>query len=211
MRIAVFGSTGRTGIPLCEQALERGHEVVAHTRSPEKLTFDESREGVTIVEGDAYTGEGVDKAVAGADAVVSVLGQSDASPNDLLTVAGDHILEAMAEHDVIRFVTLVGAGVREEGESVSLGGKAMGALLKLLARDVLEDSADHARRVRESDREWTILRVPRLGEGDPSGDYRIGDLQLGFEAVDRADVATCILDRLEKGDYVGAMPKVGDA
>ena len=207
MRIAIFGATGRTGIPLCAQALDRGHGVVAHTRSPAKLPFDDDQ--LTVVEGDAYTGEGVRDAVEGADAVVSVLGQGDASPDDLLTVAGDNIMEAMEDEGVSRFVTLVGAGVREEGESVSLGGTVVGGLLTLLARDVLEDATEHARRVRASGLDWTILRVPRLGEGDPGGDYRIGDLRLGFEAVDRADVAACILDRLEADDHVGAMPKVG--
>ena len=207
MQITVFGATGRTGIPLCKQALARDHEVVAHTRSPEKLPLEDER--LTVVEGDAYTGEGVAEAVEGADAVVSVLGQGDGSPDDLLTVAGDHIIEAMEDAHVTRFVTLVGAGVREEDESISLGGKIMGGLLKLLARDVLEDAAEHARRVRASQLEWTILRVPRLGDGDPKGQYRIGDLKLGFEAVDRADVAICLLDRLEENDYIGGMPKVG--
>lgn len=183
--------------------------MVAHTRSSEEFPFDDER--LTVVEGDAYTGDGVSEALPVADAVVSVLGQVDSSPDDLLTIAGDHILEAMDEAGVSRYVTLVGAGVREEEESVSLGEKVMGALLKLLARDVLEDAEEHARRVRASDLDWTILRVPHLGEGDPSGDYRIGDLQLGFEAVDRADVADCILDRLEGDDFIGEMPKIGRA
>ncbi|TKX84333.1 NmrA family protein, partial [Halorubrum sp. SS5] len=34
MRIAVFGASGRTGRPLVEQALDRGHEVVAFVRDP---------------------------------------------------------------------------------------------------------------------------------------------------------------------------------
>lgn len=207
MRITVFGATGRTGIPLCEGALARGHEVVAHTRSPEKLSFESDQ--MTIVEGDAYSGTGVAEAIESTDGVVSVLGQSSASPDDLLTVAGDHIIEAMTDADVTRFVTLVGAGVRQDGESISLGGKVVGGLLKLLARDVLEDAAEHARRVRTSNLNWTILRVPRLGEGDPASDYRIGDLKLGFGAVDRVDVAACLLDRLEEDDYIEEMPKVG--
>lgn len=90
MRIAVFGATGRTGVPLVEQALERGHEVVAFARSPGKLGVDNP--DLTVVEGDAYSGEGVAEAVAGADAVVSVLGQSSDGPDDLLTVAGDHVI-----------------------------------------------------------------------------------------------------------------------
>ncbi|ELY59327.1 NAD(P)-dependent oxidoreductase [Natronococcus jeotgali] len=209
MKIAVFGATGRTGRPVCEQALERGHEIVVHARSPDRVQFTDDR--VTVVEGDAYTGDGVRDAVESVDAVVSVLGQGDGSPDDLLTVAGEQITDAMTERGVLRFVTLVGAGVREDGESVSLGGKMMGVLLKLLARDVLEDAETHVESVRETDLEWTVVRVPRLSEGDRTGAYRAGEINLGFDAIDRADVARFILDCLEDDRNVREMPKVGPA
>lgn len=209
MRIAVFGATGRTGRPLVELALERGHEIVAHVRSPDRLPVEDDR--LEVVEGDAYTGEGVAEVVAGSDAVVNVLGQTGGSPDDLLTVSGDHILQAMREHEVDRLVTLVGAGVRKEGEQVPLAGRIMGALLRLLSDGVLADAEEHVRRVRESDLEWTVVRVPRMSEGSPTGDYRVGDIPLGFESIDRADVARCILDRLEGERYVREMPKVGQA
>ncbi len=131
MRIAVFGATGRTGQPLVEQAVERGHEVVAFVRDATGLSSTlRNEDRVSIVEGDAYTGEGVERAIAGdsdpVDAVVSVLAQPSDGPDDLLTEAGRHILSAMNHHGVERFVTLVGAGVREDGESVSLSGRMMG-------------------------------------------------------------------------------------
>lgn len=190
--------------------MERGHDVVAFARDPADLAALED-DALTVVQGDAYAGEGVAAAVAGADAVVSVLGQTKAGPDDLLTVAGDNVLDAMADADVERFVTLVGAGVREDGESVSLTGKAMGTLLKLLAKEVLEDASTHVEHVRASDTEWTVLRAPRLVDGDGTGEYRAGDVTLGFESVVRADVARCILDLLEDDAYVGEMPKVGPA
>jgi uncharacterized protein YbjT (DUF2867 family) len=37
VKAAIFGSTGGTGRQLVEQALEQGHHVTAHARSPEKL------------------------------------------------------------------------------------------------------------------------------------------------------------------------------
>lgn len=210
MQLAVFGATGRTGRPLVEQALERGHGVVAFARDASDLA-DLDHPSLSVVEGDAYAGDGVADAVAGADAVVSVLGQTGSGPDDLLTVAGDHVLEAMDEAGVSRFVTLVGAGVREDGESVSLSGKAMGTLLRLLARSVLEDAETHVERVRASDVDWTVVRAPRLVDGDGTGDYRAGDVALGFESVARADVARFVLDLLEDEAYVGEMPKVGSA
>ena len=208
MKLAVFGATGRTGRPLIEQATERGHEVVAFARSPSAVP---ARPGVTVVEGDAYTGSGVAEAVAGADAVVSVLGQTSDGPDDLLTVAGEHITTAMAEHGVDRFVTLVGAGVRTAGESVPLSGQVMGLLLKLLAGDALADAETHVQAVRETDLAWTVVRAPRLTAADGTGEYRAGDVTLGFASVARADVARFILDCLEEESYIGALPKVGPA
>ena len=208
MRIAVFGATGRTGVPFVRLALDAGHDVVAHARTPSKLPFSDDR--LTVVEGDVYTGEGVAESVAGADAVVSLLGQTSDGPDDLLTVAGDRVTAAMAEHGVDRYVTLVGAGVREDGESPSFSGRVMGTLLKLVAREVLADAEAHVRRVRATDLDWTVVRAPRLVDGDATG-YRAGDIDLGFESVARADVAAFCLDCVENDLHVGEMPKVGPA
>ena len=214
MRIAVFGATGRTGRPLVEQALERGHEVVAFVRDPAKLPVDDDR--LDVVAGDAYTGAGVENAVGGddpVDAVVSVLGQTSEGPDDLLTAAGEHVLAAMDDHGVERLVTLVGAGVREEGESVTLGGRVMGTLLKLVARAVLEDAKAHVEMVRASDTRWTVVRGPRLTEDAHTGEFDHGtDLTMGMrDTAARANVAEFVLDCLEEDLYVHEMPKIADA
>ena len=214
MRIAVFGATGRTGRPLLKQALDRDHEVVAFVRDATSLPSTlQEHDRLTVVEGDVYTGEGVERVMAGdgdpVDAVVSVLGQTSEGPDDLLTEAGRHVLPTMEDNGVERFVTLVGAGVREEGESVNLGGTIMGALLKLMARSVLEDAKAHVEMVRASDTRWTVVRGPRLTEGDHTGEFRHGtDLSLGMrDSAARANVAEFVLDY----QYVHEMPKVADA
>jgi putative NADH-flavin reductase len=218
MRIAVFGATGRTGHPLVEQAVERGHEVVAFVRDVTGLSsMLQNNDRVSIVEGDAYTGESVDRAIAGdgdpVDAVVSVLGQTSDGPDDLLTEAGRHIRSAMSQHGVERLVTLVGAGVRTEGESVSLGGQGMNALLKLLAGSVLEDARTHVESIKRGDTRWTVVRGPRLTEDAHTGEFRHGtDLSLGMrDTAARANVAEFIIDCLEDDLYVHEMPKITDA
>jgi putative NADH-flavin reductase len=220
VRIAVFGATGRTGRPLVEQTLGRGHDAVAFVRDPDRLPGGVRRhDRLTVVVGDAYTGDGVDEAVSGGgdppvDAVVSVLGQTSDGPDDLLAVAGEHVLAAMTPHGVDRLVSLVGAGVREDGESVSLGGRVMGGLLKLFAAEALADAEAHAEAVRASDARWTLVRAPRLTDGEATGQVRHGtDLSLGVRdaAAARANVAAFVLYCLEEDASVGAMPKVADA
>jgi len=102
----------------------------------------------------------------------------------------------MSQHGVERLVTLVGAGVREEGESVSLGGWVMNALLKLLAGSVLEDACTHVERVKGSDTRWTVVRGPRLTEDAHTREFRHGtDLSLGMrDTAARANVAEFIIE-----------------
>ena len=37
MKVIVFGATGKTGLHVCRQALEQGHQVTAFTRSVSKI------------------------------------------------------------------------------------------------------------------------------------------------------------------------------
>jgi len=64
MRTTVFDVTGQTGHPLVEQAVERGHDVVALVRDaidfPSTLWNDGPGQ---YSKGDAYTTEGVDQLV----------------------------------------------------------------------------------------------------------------------------------------------------
>ena len=83
MRVAVFGASGRTGRPLVEQALARGHEVRALARDPSRLRVGHER--LVVIRGDVLDAAKVEEAVAGTDAVLSALGQTKTSPNDVQT------------------------------------------------------------------------------------------------------------------------------
>ena len=72
MRLAVFGATGRTGKLLVEQALNAEHDVTAFVR-PRSLGKLIKHERLTVVQGDATDAAAVERAVNGADAVVSVM------------------------------------------------------------------------------------------------------------------------------------------
>ena len=73
MKLIVFGATGGVGQHFVRMAVEEGHEVTAFVRTPEKL---ETKEGVHVVQGDAFDAAAVANALVGHDAVVSCLGSS---------------------------------------------------------------------------------------------------------------------------------------
>jgi nucleoside-diphosphate-sugar epimerase len=117
MRVFVAGATGVIGRRLVPQLIERGHEVVATTRSPKN---DESLRslGATVAVMDGLDAASVGEAVARAepDAIVhqmtALTGVSDlrrfdtefARTNELRTRGTDHLLAAAEAVGVRRFV-----------------------------------------------------------------------------------------------------------
>jgi uncharacterized protein YbjT (DUF2867 family) len=79
MNVTVFGATGGVGSQVVDQLHSRGHTVTAYVRNPSKVpgTWGED---VTVVVGELSDAAAIDRAVQGADAVVSALGPSQACP-----------------------------------------------------------------------------------------------------------------------------------
>jgi putative NADH-flavin reductase len=208
MKIAIFGATGKVGRHLVDQALERGDEVTVFVRDPSKLTT-HRRERLKVVQGDVLDQKDVEQAVVGNDAVVSALGHTKTSSKDVLTEGAKNIVAAMNGHGVRRLVGLTGAGVRDPKDEPKLVDRVIGWLLKILQRDLLEDSLGQARVIRESDLEWVIVRAPVLNEGEKKGEYRVG--YVGKESgtrLSRADVADFMLRQTTDDTYLHQAPMV---
>ncbi len=210
MKITVFGATGRTGRPLVRQALDEGYEVRAFVRDPSKVEIE--HENLELVRGNVQNAEDVERAVAGSDAVLSVLGHTPSSQDDILEVAARHIVAAMEKHGVRRLVTLTGAGVSDPRDEPKLWNKLMNSLLKLISGKVLEDSERHVEIVRNSDLSWVIVRVPMLTEGPHTGEYQVGYVGGDMSPrISRADVADFMLNQLHSGAYVHEAPVISGA
>jgi putative NADH-flavin reductase len=208
MKIAIFGATGKVGRHLVDQALERGDEVTVFVRDASKLAT-QRRERLRIVQGDVLVPKDVEQAVVGTGAVLSALGHTKTSSEDVLTEGTKNIVAAMNKHGVRRLISLTGAGVRDPKDEPKLVDRVIGSLLKLLQRDLLEDSIAQARATRESDLEWVIVRATVLNEGEKKGEYRVG--YVGKESgnrLSRADVADFMLKQTTDVTYLHHAPVV---
>jgi putative NADH-flavin reductase len=87
------------------------------------------------------------------------------------------------------------------------------ALLRLILRRFVADSAAMERLVRASDADWTIVRPPRLVEGGALRGYRTaaGARPVGASSMQRADLAAFLLDEAERGEHVKAIVGVTSA
>lgn len=209
MRLAIFGGTGRTGIPLIQQALQAGHTVVALVRTPSKMTIHDQR--LKIVQGDVLNLDDVDKVVQGADTVISVIGHTKGSPKDVQTIAIKNIVAAMNKYGVKRLVSLTGAGVAAPQDKPKFINHVIMFMLKLLSRNVLVDAEHHYEVLQSSSLDWIVVRGPMLTEGPHTGRYRVGWVGVNTGTrISRADIADFLLKQVVDDRYVRQAPMVSN-
>ncbi len=207
MKLTILGATGSVGRELVDQALSAGHTVTVLVRNPEKLETSVSR--VTVVQGDVTNADAVQRAIVGADAVLSALGHSKSSPDDVLATASANAIAAMRPAGIKRLVVLANTALPAEGDQPTFGQRLQGGMMNMIMGSINRDHVVQAQRISESGLDWTIVRAPVLANGSRSGKYRIGSLngKAGTRIV-RADVADFMLACATNGKYLHAMPVI---
>lgn len=209
MRLTIFGASGRTGLPLVEQALAAGHEVTAFVRNPARLPIKHER--LRVAQGDGADAAAVERAVQGADAVISALGPVKDAPSGVQTAATRHIVAAMRKHGVRRLVSLTGAGVATAEDRPKLVNRLIRLALVTLAGDVLRDGEGHAQVIQSSDLDWVIVRGPVLTDGPHTGSYRVGWVGVNTGSrISRRDLAQFMLTQVTDNTYLRKMPMVSN-
>lgn len=190
-KIAIIGATGRAGSQLLEEALRRGHSVVAIARDPSSL---QGREGVTVKALDAKDSAALQAAVTGVDAVLSAAHFS--------TLAPQAIIEPVKRAGVKRLLVVGGAGslLLPSGQRV-IDSPDFPEAYKAEASSGV-GFLDTLRQ--EPTLDWTFLSPSaEFVEGERSGRYTLGKDHLligadGKSWITFADYAIALIDELEK-------------
>ncbi len=207
MRLMVLGATGRTGRELVSQAVTGGHSVTVLVRDAAAL---EALSGsVTTVTGSATDPAAVDKAVAGVDAVLSLLGHTPNNSPDVMTQAVRTVIDSMRKHGAKRLVVLTNASVRADSDAPTVMQRLTWSVFGLIKPAVGSDHRGQVDLLVRTDLDWTIVRTVTLSDGPVVGNIRVGRLDSSAgRAIRRADVAAFMLAAVVEGKYVREMPLV---
>src|SRR3984893_16302022 len=204
MNMAVVGANGPTGRLLTAQALREGHAVSAFTRHPD--TFPLRHEHLRVVHGDVFDPASVEEAVAGQDAILSVLGVPySRKPISVFSEGTAHIIEPRNGHGVRRLVCVSPSAVDPRLEPP--GGILFKTVLQPLFVGVVGKTlyADQRRMealVMSSDLDWTVVRPSGLFVATGVSDYAVAEDHITSRVTSRDDHADLLMRQETDDRYI---------
>lgn len=213
MKITVIGATGFVGPDVVKEALARGHEVTAISRSGKNLPSDPH---LTLATGDIHDSVWLAGAIKGQDAVISAYnpGWAESDLFAKFTQGSQQILGAIKSSGVKRLLVVGGAGSLEVAPGVELVDTAEfpanikpGALGARALRNQLQ--------AEEPTLDWTYLSPAAFLEPGPrTAQFRLGTTSLLMDgdkpaSVSVADLAVAILDEIEHPQHIRQQFTVG--
>lgn len=197
MHITILGATGATGRHLTEQALERGHTVVALARDPARITLPNST-NLTTVAADVFNASSIAHAIVPGTTVISGLGVAkDASGT--LEAGARAVIDAHPDR-------IIWLGAYGTGASADAAGPLTRWLLRRVMGNELSDkvTADSAV-IRDG---GTVFHAGPLTNKGLASDWKVAGLhavprRLFPATISRATVAAAMLTEAETSKFLG--------
>ena len=197
MKIAVIGASAGIGLETVKLALERNHEVTTLSRTTIQLLKNPSLKCIT---GDALNKEDLNKAIAGAAAIIVTLGtRKNMNQTALFSEFAKLLVEVQKESkSMATHLIVTGFG---SGDSANYVGWFVKLFLKYFLKDVYTDKAKMEEFISGSRLNWIIVRPGRLLDEPRTDEYRIETrLYKGINigAINRSDVADYLVKQAEQ-------------
>jgi len=203
MKVTLYGASGMIGSRILQELVDRGHEVTAVVRNPEKVTA----EGVVVVKGDVTDAASVAATAQGAEAAISAYAPPQTEARTIVD-ATRSLLAGLAAAGVKRLIVVGGAASLEVAPGVLLldapnfppAWKGIASA----ARDALRVYRTEAGKAGV---DWTYFSPAAfIQPGERTGKYRTGAEQLVVDAkgesrISAEDYAVALLDEIEKPQF----------
>lgn len=205
MKVIVFGASGGTGSLVVQQALEKGFEVTAFVRNPEKFKLKSPK--LRIVQGDVLQQNSIDTFMKGQDAVICCLGVPATKVGKLRSDGTQNIINSMVKFGVSRLVCQTSLGY---GDSVAVLKFTpfifRKIIVPLLLRNTFEDHLLQETIIKNRNINWTIVRPGNLTNGMLTENYKTefdyNDSTLRVK-ISRADVADFLIKSIANRNSYG--------
>lgn len=195
MKVVLYGATGNAGSRILKELENRGHDVTAVVRNPEKLPA-----GVKSKRDDLSNVDRIAEILKGADALVSAY-MPPPDDTDQLVEVTRRMIEAVRKAGSPRLIVVGGAASLEVAPGVTVLSSGH------LPKEWVPIATSHAKALellRSSEVNWTYFSPAGFFEpGLRTGKFRLGKDQLltdekGESRISYEDYAIALVDELER-------------
>ena len=198
MTILLFGATGRVGNSILVKSLEKGHQVIAFVRNKNKITVNNAK--LSIVEGDIHDSNALAKLNNQSfDILVNVIGADPLKPSTIFTDATKLAIQLLNNKNGKRYIAITGIAQMPQ----TLFGKITIAILKRTpVKNAIADHQNAYNQIYATGINWSLIGCPYIKDGAEKGHFNTGStFRGGFKTIHPGDVATAIVQQLDKTDY----------
>jgi len=209
MKVALIGASGFVGSHILHELLDRGHQVTAIVRHPEKVNAQHSN--LVVKKGDVYNEKELAELVKGQEAVISAFNPGWTNPNiyeDFLA-GSKTIQQAVKAAGVKRLIVIGGAGSLEVAPGVQLIDTPQ---FPAEYKPGASGARDYLNIIKqEKDLDWTFIspaiEMHHGTSGVRKGVYRTGLDNPVFDENGRSilsveDLALATVDELEHSKHI---------
>jgi len=204
-RIAILGASGRLGTQLVTTALEQGFEVSALVRSPEKIT--RANYNLTLIEGDAGSGESIQTTVERCRFVLSAMGSSKPV---MAAYVRNLVQELQAIKSLKRFVFVSWLGAGDSAMQAQAVSELRSVITRATHKKMFEDITRAEDTIRVTRLPYVILRPTRLTDDGPTDSTVVVDSkEVPPGPISRVDLAHFVFRMLAEPGWEGREVTVG--
>jgi uncharacterized protein len=209
MKIALIGASGMIGSRILAEALQRGHQVTAIVRNPEKI---EAHKNLTVKKADAANTDELAPILSGHDAIVSSInpGRGVTGPEAFdVTFAGHKaVTAAVKKSGVKRFLSVGGAASLKTPAGIEfLDSPDFPAAYEPYKPGIRGLREFYYWLKNESDLDWVFVSPSvMIAPGERTGKFRVGKDHVlygsdGASRISAEDYSIALVDELERPQH----------
>ncbi len=210
MTITIFGATGRMQHLLVQQALDKGFKVIGYARTPSKMTI--QHPNLTIKKGTLDDLPAIEEAIKGSDAVIETVG--------CVSEGTKLIIQAMQKFNIKRLIVVSTSNAKDKNDLPDKKFSRLLAVTRVVLKflglfnsqygNAVSELRKIAEIVRNSDLDWTLVRVAGLTNKAKSNNVKSGYLGQGIISfqTSRADMADFLLNQVTDTTYIRQAPAI---
>jgi putative NADH-flavin reductase len=201
LKLLVIGGSSGIGLEVVKLALQRGHQVTAVSRRPERMTITHS--ALEKARGDITNITDMQRLLPGHDVVIMSVGLPAGSRNVTVFSEGiKNVLAVIQDSNMARIIAISAIGA---SDSKGHGGFVFDTLLQpFILSDDIADKSRMEQLLVSANLAYTIVRPAILTNDSPRTKYRVIKDLTGIKTgtIARQDVAHFILAAVEQQRYV---------